>query len=184
MAACGAGEPVNYPNYNTDIICLGDSLTAGYGAQDDQSYPARLALMTERKVINLGFSGDTSGDGLARVEQVFKYNPYMVLIEFGGNDARKQIAPQVTKQNVLEIVRRVQAAGAIAVVVDTGGNILLSKYSTAMKEIARETNSLYVPPILDGILNDRNLKSDMIHPNAQGYQRVADKVYKHIKKFI
>ncbi len=175
----------NFPNEGASIVCFGDSLTAGYGATERSSYPYVLGtLITHRPVVNLGVSGDTSSDGLARIEEVFNNHPYMVLIEFGGNDFRRQVPPQRVKQNILEMVRMVQDRGAIAVVVDTGDNIYLGKYSQAMREVAEETNSIYIEPILDGILNNKKLKSDPIHPNADGYKIIAEKIYKQLQKYL
>ncbi|MBO7604955.1 MAG: hypothetical protein J6S61_00615, partial [Elusimicrobiaceae bacterium] len=73
IIACGKHEPKNYPNSNTDIIAFGDSLTYGYGAARNESYPAYLSEMLGREVINLGVSGDTSAMGLARINEIKRY---------------------------------------------------------------------------------------------------------------
>jgi len=184
--ACGGGDkkPKNMGNGGKSIVCFGDSLTAGYGASYNTSFPAVLGTLTKRPVINLGVSGDTSGDGVARMNKIFENNPYMVLIQFGGNDFRRQIPPQTVKRNILTIIREVQAHGAIAAVVDTESSSYMGNYSKVMKEAAKETNSLYIEPILDGILNNKALKSDQVHPNEAGYRIIAERIFKQIKDFL
>ena len=184
LLACGKQEPKNYPNSNTDIIAFGDSLTYGYGAAQDKSYPAYLSQMLGREVINLGISGDTSAMGLDRINEIKKYSPYMVLIEFSANDLFRKIPKEQTENNLREIVRQVQNMGAIAVLVDTGGAFPMDAYTKIQKQIAKDYNTLLVPAIMDGIYNKKSLKSDQIHPNAAGYKIVAERVTKVIQDYL
>ena len=184
ITACNKQEPKNYPNSNTDIIAFGDSLTYGYGAERSESYPAYLSQMLGREIINLGISGDTSAMGLARINEIKKYSPYMVLIEFSANDFFRKIPKQQTENNLREIVRQVQSMGAIAVLVDTGGAYPMETYTKIQKQIAADYNTLFVPAIMDGIYNKKSLKSDQIHPNAAGYKIVAGKVRKVIEDYL
>ena len=181
---CAKYEPRNYLNSNTDIIAFGDSLTEGYGAAKNEAYPAHLSQMLGREVVNLGVSGDTSAMGLARIDEIKKYSPYMVLIEFSANDFFRKIPKEATEQNLKEIVRQVQEMGAIAVLVDTGGAYPMEAYTKIQKQIAKEYNALFVPAIMDGIYNKKALKSDQIHPNNKGYEIVATKVKKVIKPYL
>jgi len=184
FTACGKYEPKNYPNSNTDIIAFGDSLTYGYGAARNESYPAYLSEMLGREVINLGVSGDTSAMGLARISEIKKYEPYMVLIEFSANDFFRKNPKEQTENNLREIVRQVQNMGAIAVLVDTGGAYPMEAYTKIQKQIAAEYNTLFVPGIMDGIYSKKDLKSDQIHPNAAGYKIVAERVKKVIEDYL
>ncbi|MDR0646382.1 MAG: GDSL-type esterase/lipase family protein [Elusimicrobiota bacterium] len=183
FTACEA-KLLNINNNGTDIIAFGDSLSAGYGADKESSYPAALAAMINAPVINLGVSGDTARQGANRKSDILKYNPYMVLIEFGGNDAMRG-RPFAETQNALEeIIDYVHKAGAIAVVVDTGGNFKMSPYGKMMKRLAKTKNALFIPKIMDGIFYNPALKSDAIHPNEKGYKIIAEKIYKRIKPYI
>ncbi len=184
LLGCGKQEVKNYPNSNTDIIAFGDSLTYGYGAGRDESYPAYLSEMLGREVVNLGVSGDTSAMGLARINEIKRYSPYMVLIEFSANDLFRKIPKAQTEKNLKEIVRQVQNMGAIAVLVDTGGAFPMDAYTTIQKQIAEDYNTLFVPGIMDGIYNKKSLKSDQIHPNDAGYKIVAEKVNKVIEDYL
>ena len=173
-----AGRPVQ------KIVAFGDSLTAGYGAGGVQnSYPAVLAALSGKQVINLGLSGDMAVNAPARLPQVLAENPDMVLIEFGANDRIRNLGHEGAARAVAQMVDAVQAAGAVAVIVDTGGP-QMGAYTAAYKKIAKEKQAVFVPGIMRGIFNKRELKSDMIHPNAAGYQIVAERVYKVIKPYL
>ncbi len=184
LFGCSQQEPKNYPNSNTDIIAFGDSLTYGYGAARNESYPAYLSEMLGREIINLGISGDTSSMGLARIDEIKKYSPYMVLIEFSANDLFRKIPKEQTENNLREIVRQVQGMGAIAVLVDTGGAYPMEIYTKIQKQVSKDYNTLFVPAIMDGIYSKKSLKSDQIHPNAEGYKIVAAKVKKVIEAYL
>ncbi|MDR0291551.1 MAG: GDSL-type esterase/lipase family protein [Elusimicrobium sp.] len=173
----------NLGSGGSTIVAFGDSLTYGYGAPRGEDFPSKLAKMTTRPVINLGVSGDRSVDGLARIDGVFEHNPYMVLIEFGGNDYMKQLPFEQTVSAMSKIVDEVQARGAIAAIVDTGGPFM-GKYTKAYKKMAKEKGAVFVPAILDGIYTDPKLKSDAIHPNAAGYTIVAERIFKVIEKYM
>lgn len=166
------------------IVAFGDSLTAGYGAGGVQnSYPSVLATLSGKQVINLGLSGDTAINAPTRLPQVLAEKPDMVLIEFGANDRIRNLGHEGAARAVEQIVDAVQASGAIAVIVDTGGP-QMGAYTSAYKKIAKEKQAVFVPGIIRGIFNKRELKSDMIHPNAAGYKIVAERVYKVIKPYL
>ena len=176
-------EIKNFPNQNQVIVAFGDSLTAGYGAADGASYPDVLAKKMNRPVINMGLSGDRAVSAPARLPDVLREQPYMVLIEFGANDFLHQQSMQKAVSAVAQIVDEVQSAGAIAVVVDTGAPGM-GEYTKAYKKLAKEKGALFVPGILKGIFFHREYKSDQVHPNEQGYAKIADKVYETIKNYL
>lgn len=180
---CGA-KPLNTDNHGTAIIAFGDSLTYGYGAAAGESYPAALSAMLGRPVINLGVSGNTARMGAMRKEEIARHNPFMVLIQFGGNDAIRGRPLAETKAAVEEIIDCVQKLGAIAMVVDTGGNFKMSQQSKMLKQIAKERQAVFVPAIMDGIFYNPKLKSDAVHPNAAGYKIIAEKIYKKIRPYL
>lgn len=173
----------NLNNTGVSIVAFGDSLTAGYGAPNGSSYPDFLSRKLGREVVNLGQSGETAAHAPARLPQVLAQNPYMVLIEFGANDYMQNRRLEDAVAAVRQIVEEVQHAGAIAVIVDTGGPGM-GHYSRAYKKLAQEKEAVFVPGILEGIFNKRQYKSDMVHPNAAGYKIVADRVYEAIKPYL
>ena len=173
----------NVGNPGTQIVAFGDSLTAGYGAPEGSSYPDYLARLLNREVVNLGLSGETAVHAPSRLGEVLELNPHMVLIEFGANDYMQNRRMEDAVQAVSQIVDAVQVAGAVAVVVDTGGPGM-GRYTSAYKQLAKEKGAVFVPGILKGIFNKRQYKSDMVHPNAAGYEIVAQRVYREIKPYL
>ncbi|MDR0953312.1 MAG: GDSL-type esterase/lipase family protein [Elusimicrobiota bacterium] len=182
-AGCKA-KPLNYGNSGRVIVAFGDSITAGYGVSKQEAYPALLAKLTGRQVINLGVSGETAAQGLNRIESIKPYKPYMVLIEFSGNDFLKRRPLAETEKSLLDMVEYAQKQGAIAVLVETGGNFTLKPYKKMMKQIAKDKEALFVPAIMEGILNKSSLKADTIHPNAAGHKIVAGRIFKTIKPYL
>lgn len=174
----------NVKNANWNIVVFGDSLSYGKGTTRDKTYPALLEKSLGRPVINLGHNGETAVHAVQRIEEALTHNPYMVLIEFGGNDLMRSEPFEQTTAAMIQMVEAVQAAGAIAVVVDTGGSPLMGRYSKAYKKIARERGAVFVPGILDGIFGKKDLMSDQIHPNTVGYALIAEKVEQAIKPYL
>ncbi len=176
-------EIKNLHNPNTVIAAFGDSLTAGYGAPKGASYPDVLSQKLGRPVLNFGLSGDTAVNAPSRLGEVLAVNPHMVLVEFGANDYMRGLSREAAVAAVAQIVDEVQAAGAVAVIIDTGGPGM-GEYTAAYQKLAKEKQAVFVPGIMKGIFHDRRLKSDMIHPNAAGYEKVAEKIYKEIKPYL
>ncbi len=174
----------NMGNARRNIVAFGDSLTYGYGAGRGQDFPTLLEQALGRPVINLGRNGETAIHAATRVEEALAYEPYMVLIEFGANDFMQSLPFEQSIAAMENMVDAVQAAGAVAVIVDTGGSSLMGKYTKAYKKIAREKQAGFVPGILDGIFGKRNMMSDQVHPNAAGYKIVAEKVEHAIKPYL
>lgn len=177
-------EIKNIGNTNQTIVAFGDSLTRGYGAGSGQSYPELLSIRLGRDVINLGRNGETAAHAPSRLQEVLDYQPHMVLIEFGANDFMQGRSFEAAVNAISHIVDEVQKAGAIAVIVDTGGAVGMKRYSRAYKKLAKEKGAVFVSGILDGIFNKQQYKSDMVHPNAAGYSIVADRVYEAIIPYL
>lgn len=175
-------------SWGATIVCLGDSLTAGYGLSEEQAYPALVEAMAKAdkrdwRVINAGNSGDTTAGGLRRVPWVLKAKPDVVLVALGGNDGLRGMKLEQTRQNLEEIVARVQGAGAKACV---AGMLLPTNYGEEYRtgfarifpEIADKTKSPLLPFLLVGVGGKPELnQADGIHPTAEGQRIVAKTVY-------
>ncbi len=104
----------------TVVLVLGDSLTAGYGLEQENSFPAQLekSLLSKGyavKVINAGVSGDTSAGGLSRLDWSLADQPRIVVVELGANDALRGLNPSETYANLDKIINRLESAGCIVV---------------------------------------------------------------------
>ena len=174
----------NVGNSGWQIVAIGDSLTYGKGAKPEESYPSLLEKALDRSVLNLGHNGETAVQGAQRIKQALYSDPYMVLIEFGGNDYIQSTRFEDTIAAVEQMVNAVQEAGAVAVIVDTGGSYVMGSYTKYYKKIAQEKGAVYVSGILNGIMGKKELMSDKVHPNAKGYAIIAKKIEKEILPYL
>ena len=179
------GDVKNLESRGSSIITFGDSLTAGYGAPEGEDYPSRLASRLGVDLLNAGVSGDTTESALARIEpDVLSNNPRIVIVGLGGNDFLRQVPIATTEANLREIVRRVQSAGAMVVLLGFRFPSLTASYEKMYERVADDEGCLLIPDLLDGILSDPSLKSDEIHPNGRGYEVMAERVSKPVAKLI
>ena len=189
FSSCGSrgsfSDVRNLQSRGQNIVCFGDSLTEGVGAEKGEDYPSRLARELSHPVINAGRRGDTSADGLARLEQdVLEKNPRLVIVLFGGNDFMRQVPLNETRRNLEEIVRHIQARGAMVALVGMRLGLFTDEYGPIYEEIAKQHGALYIPEVLKGILSDPRLKGDSIHPNSAGYQLMAERIVKQVKPLL
>ena len=175
----------NLSSSGTTVIAFGDSLTAGYGASAGDDYPTKLAASLNVPVVNAGVSGDTTDSALARIEpDVIEKNPRVVIIGLGGNDFLRGLSIATTEANLRTIIRRVQSAGAMAVLLGFRFPRMSANYETMYERVAEEEKALFVPNMLKGILNDPSKKSDDIHPNAAGYALMAERVQEPLRELL
>jgi lysophospholipase L1-like esterase len=175
----------NLGSRGTSIIAFGDSLTAGYGAATGDDYPARLTSLIGDTVVNAGVSGDTTEAALVRVDgDVIARNPRIVLVGLGGNDFLHGVDGPSTESHLRTIVRKIQSSGAMVVILGFRFPSITTRYEKIYDRVAREERCLLIPDILHGILNDPALKSDEIHPNARGYQLMAERIAGPVRKLI
>jgi lysophospholipase L1-like esterase len=167
----------NLESRGSSVIAFGDSLTAGYGAGAGEDYPSRLAAMSGVPVVNAGRSGDTTESALGRIESdVLAGDPRIVIVGLGGNDFLNGMALQSTESNLRTIVRKIQGTGAIVVLLGFRFPSLTANYEEMYERVASEEGCLLVDRTLKGILTDPALRSDQIHPNARGYDLMAQRM--------
>ena len=165
------------------IVWFGDSLTYGFGSTNEQSYPHFLQQYTEIPVINKGINGNTSKNGLDRIDDILQFKNSIVIVEFGANDFLQQIPISETKKNIEQIVDKLKQNNDIVVLVSTE-DTQIHQLHNMLKTLAKEKNILFIDGILNEIWNDRTLFSDEVHPNSKGYKIVAEKIYKNIKHLL
>lgn len=173
LAGCAPDIP-NLDSPGSTIICLGDSITSGVGAAG-RPYPGLLAEKLGVEVINAGVSGDTSEDGLARVDEVLDQDPWLVIVELGGNDILQQLTPARSEAALREILDRLLAARVVPVLVEIEVPFR-GKYAEVFERIDDDYDIPIVEDALGEILLDADLKADPIHPNAAGHKILAEAV--------
>ncbi|MBG86749.1 MAG: arylesterase [Verrucomicrobiales bacterium] len=177
------GEYRNLPPANTGPwVCFGDSLTEGYGAVRGKDYPSLFAQKLGTKVVNLGVSGNTTADGLARIDSAIKLKPRVVMLCLGGNDTLQQIPREQTFANLATMIDRFHRSGSFVVLVGVrSASILRDKNAEHFENLAKEKNVFYIPNILDGVFGQPALMSDKIHPNGDGYEKIAHRLEEELK---
>jgi len=171
------------------VLCFGDSITEGFGAPLEFSYPGQLAELlgpVGYQVINLGRSGDTAGDGLKRLEQdVLSRSelPCIVVLGFGGNDLMQRRPVVETFADIKEMVERLHAAGFLVILLGLRGSWLYKvDYHTRFRELAALTGCGLVPVCLDGIWGVPWRMADAAHPNRRGYKMLAERVARELAR--
>jgi len=182
---CARYEVKNIDSSGEGIICFGNSITAGSGFSKEEVYPYLLSELLNCPVINAGQGGDTSSDGLRRLEKdVLTYKPRLVIIEFGGNDFLRKLPLSQTVNNIRIMVERIQEKGAMVAIADVSSGMIMSGYRNSYKKLARQTQAIFIPNLLKGIITDPTLKSDSIHPNAEGHRIIAERIYQAIEPYL
>ena len=115
---------------------------------------------------------------------VLEKDPFLVLVEFSGNDFIKKLPRDETARSINEIVERIQAKGAIVAVVDISAGFFMGEYRAILSKIARDKGALFVPQVLRGIITNPSMKSDFLHPNESGYRIIAGRVHKAISPYL
>lgn len=174
----------NLPSQGTDIVAFGDSLVAGVGATPGKNFVSLLSAKLGINIINRGRSGETTGEGLNRVSEAIGDSPRAVILLLGGNDALRRIPVDQTFNNLRQVIEKIQAKGAVVVLLGVRGGLLSDKYSSGFKKLAKETGSLFVSDVLDGLFGHPDLMSDEIHPNDKGYAIIANRVAPVIVKAL
>ncbi len=180
------------------IVVLGDSISAGYGLDRDQAYPALLQKKMDAEglpyeVVNAGVSGDTTAGGLRRIDWALGQKGADVLvIALGGNDGLRGVSPEQTEKNLTGIVAKARAKNPTIKILIAGMQMpdnLGPKYVEAFKAVfpkvstAEKTDLL--PYLLEGVGGDEKLNQpDRIHPTAEGQQKIADLVWAKLKALL
>jgi acyl-CoA thioesterase-1 len=174
------------------IVVLGDSISAGYGIEVDQGWVALLQKKLDKskidyKIINESISGDTSAGGLARIDRILAaHKPSILLIELGANDGLRGLTPLQMKDNLAEMTRRAQKAGARVMLLGMKippnyGKRYVDMFYNVYPQLAKELDITFVPFILEDVALDKNLmQTDGLHPNAKAQPFVADKIESYL----
>ena len=184
LASCGGNYPkVGKLDANATVLAFGDSLTFGTGAGATDSYPAVLETLIGRTVVRSGVPGEVSEEGLARLPEVLdEVKPGMLILCHGGNDFLRKLDDAQTRANVRAMVKLARDRNISVVLLATPkpgfGLVMPAFYG----EIGQEFGIPVEVSVLESVLTDKSLKSDLVHPNAVGYRKVAEAVAKLLKK--
>ena len=179
------------------ILFFGNSLSAGYGIDPEDAFPglvqARLdSLGKNYKVINGGLSGETTAGGLSRLDWFLEEEPYIFVLELGGNDGLRGIQLSETKKNLLAIIDKVRSKYPNTKIILAGmqippnmGQEYTDEFMKIYPAVAQEKNVTLIPFLLEGVAGNPELNlPDGIHPTEEGHQIVFGTVWPFIEENI
>jgi acyl-CoA thioesterase I len=179
------------------IVILGDSITAGYGIDPAQAYPALLqqkidAAGLRYTVVNAGVSGDTTAGGLRRIDWVLGNGAEVLIVALGGNDGLRGISPKQTEENLNGIIQRARKKVPTITVIVAGmempgnmGREFVEQFRAVFPRVATGSEAALVPFLLEGVGGVTELNQpDLIHPNADGQKLIVENVWKVLEKTV
>jgi acyl-CoA thioesterase-1 len=177
------------------IVCMGDSLTAGYGLDESAAYPALLEARLKEEgfdyqVINAGVSGETSSGALSRLNWMLTLAPDIVILETGGNDGLRGVDPALTRHNIEVIVDTLQNRQIIVVLagmqmVRNLGTGFTRAFNAIYPEIAQASDVILMPFFLEDVAARPHLnQADGIHPTAEGYRIITANLYPYVLEAV
>jgi acyl-CoA thioesterase-1 len=178
------------------LVVFGDSLSAGHGLEAGQSFPDDLQRTLDKEgykwhVVNLGIDGNTTEDGVARIESAVRLKPAVVLLELGGNDGLRGLPLKVTRKNLETMIVAFQQAGAKVVLAGMTlppnyGPDYIKSFQQIYTDLAAKYKLKLIPFLLADIITPdlRYLQRDQIHPTAEGAAIVSGTVLKAVKPLL
>jgi acyl-CoA thioesterase-1 len=193
-AAAPAEDPAA-PAARPRIVALGDSLTAGYGLLESQSYPAVLQEHIDRdgyafEVVNAGVSGDTSAGGLRRLDWALDGDVRVLIVALGANDGLRGLSADEMKENLTAIIARARERRVVVILAGMEappnyGPEYATSFRQAFRDVAQQERVLFLPFLLDKVAGENALNQrDGIHPNEQGARMVADTVWTVLRPLL
>ncbi len=185
LAACGGAGPTDFDPLprSATVLVFGDSVTHGTGASDGEDFPTRLQAITGWTVINDGVPGDRADTARGRIEDsLVEHEPDLVILELGGNDFLRGRQPADVKEDLRVLIGYVRDHGAQPLLIGVPEASALGAATGRLsddaiyRELAREEDVPLIEGVLAGVLNDADLRADRIHPNADGYARMAEEI--------
>jgi acyl-CoA thioesterase-1 len=179
------------------VLFLGDSITAGYGLDLSQAYPALVQQKIDAqgwsfKAVNAGQSGDTSATGLERLDWLLRNKIDVLVLELGGNDGLRGLPVEGTRKNLQAIIDRTRAKYPAVQIIIAGMKVppnMGAEYSKNFEAIyphlAKKNKAVLIPFILEGVGGVAALNfPDRVHPTAKGHEMIAETVWKALEPVL
>lgn len=177
------------------IVAVGDSLTAGFGVDEVDSYPVLLEKKLQAaghnyRVVNGGVSAETSSGTLSRLEWIMTLKPDIILLEIGANDGLRGIEPQLVENNIRQILTRLHQGDVVVLLAGMKmvwnlGTQYVEQFNNIYPRLAAEFDVVFMPFFLEGVAMENTLNlSDGVHPNKHGYAVISDNIYPYVEEAI
>ncbi len=178
------------------LLVFGDSLSAAYGIDLDDGWVSRLQRRLEAEgyrydLVNASISGDTTRSGLTRMDEALQmHRPAVLILELGGNDGLRGVAPAETQRNLASMIEKARGAGAEVLLVGMRlppnyGHAYTSRFEGIYPALAKRYGIALVPFMLEGVAGQRELmQHDGVHPRAEGQEQIMDNVWPHLEPLL
>jgi acyl-CoA thioesterase I len=183
IAICGCARDVPQVTRDGPIVAFGDSLIHGTGSSGG-GFVKMMEKRLGRPIENLGVPGNTTADGLERLQTVIRRHPSVVILLLGGNDYLRQVPLEETFSNLASIIERLQADGIAVLLVGVRGGLIRDNFAQHFEELADRYHTAYVHDVLDDTLGVSGYMADQVHPNDAGYRVIADRVYPVLSQMV
>jgi lysophospholipase L1-like esterase len=182
-AGCGDKPKLSRLPGDAVVLAFGDSLTFGTGAAENESYPAQLEKLIGRRVVRAGVPGEVTAQALARLPAALdEHAPRLLLLCIGGNDFLRRLGNSQAEANVREMVRLARGRGVEVLLIGAPEPGITVTPPAFYGSIAKQFALPYEESAIGEVLRDSGLKSDPIHPNAQGYGVIAGRLAERLRK--
>jgi acyl-CoA thioesterase-1 len=182
-AVCSCARDVPHATRDGPIVAFGDSLVHGTGSSGG-GFVKLMETRLGKPILNLGVPGDTTADGLARVDDVIKRHPSVVVLLLGGNDYLRQVPVEDSFTNLARIIERLQADGIAVLLIGVRGGLLRDNFAAQFEALADRYGTAYVHDVLDDTLGVSGYMADQVHPNDAGYAVIADRVFPVLSEMV
>jgi len=177
LASCGSPKFTPLTE-NAVILAFGDSLTAGVGTKEENSYPAVLARLSGMTVINAGVSGETTEEGVKRLpSELEKYKPDLLILLEGGNDILQDRSPSLIKRDLNRMIEIAKNNNVQVLLIAVPEKRLFSNASPIYGELAKAHGLVLDDDIIGSLMRSPAKKSDAVHFNREGYAELAKSIY-------
>ena len=178
MQACSDSPELNKIPQDGVILAFGDSLTVGVGASEQHSYPQVLSMLSGRKVISAGVSGEETSGGVKRLPAVLdEVRPNLLILRQGGNDILRNRNLHQAKQNLANMIENASSRSIDVVLIGVPEKKLFSDSAPFYQELADEYALVYSDDILSDLIRKNEYKSDAVHLNQKGYYMMAESIF-------
>ena len=183
LAGCAERPKLERLPSDAVVLAFGDSLTFGTGAKEDESYPAQLERLIQRRVVRAGVPGEVTAQALERLPAALdEHAPRLLLLCIGGNDFLRRLGNSQAERNVREMVQLATSRGVAVLLIGAPEPGLSVSPPAFYAGIAKEFRLPYEEDIIGRVLKDASLKSDPIHPNARGYRVIAGRLADQLRQ--
>lgn len=193
---CGIFPSVSVASDVTKVLCLGDSLTEGYGVLPEEAYPALLEKHLHAnghknvEVINAGIAGSTTASAWSRLNWQLRAKPKILILALGANDGLRGLSLEEVHDNLERAIVLAQERGVTVLLAGMQlppnyGPDYTKKFMSVYAELAQKHRVALIPFLLDGVAGEKEFnQADGIHPNAAGHRIIAETVLRHLEPLL